>query len=63
MNFLEALRESERTGYPIKRSKSLLFGIIIFRNGGFKKFAGEKDVYDLDKEDILATDWEIEKFN
>lgn len=64
MNFLEAVKESQRTGKPIKRETQALYGIIVNRLQGtvksIAKFVSKDKVYNLDLEDIMADDWKIE---
>lgn len=64
MNFLDAHKESQRTGKPIKRKTHVLYGIIINKMIGtvqiIAKYVSKDNVYPLDLEDILANDWQVE---
>lgn len=64
MDFLQAYKESIRTGKPIKRKTQALYGIIINKMCGTRthiaKFVSKGNAYPLDLEDITADDWQIE---
>jgi len=64
MTFTEAVKESLRTGKPIKRKTQALYGLIINKLEGrhtvIAKYVNQQNTYPLDLADVMAEDWMIE---